>query len=281
MCVVLLGGPSAFAGATVDFVVTDFGNTPCGGVDGCTFSPVSGPFHPGESVLVHVMLTSDTSFRLRGAQIDWRASSPDLVLGQDIDAVNQPLDGISNFWFDYSPIVLNFTFPFPLGTYPASGINPFVGLPTTGRYTDFSNLFQGDPLVPFVAATIFAASTELPGMLQIEAGRPYRIGGMPVTLPTEPGHYTLDVLNLANTDNSNFGMVLHFGFGTDPITDPLQKWASAAEADGVDDVITYANGPLTLIVMPEPTTLVFLCVAAGLGALRASRKARQLAAGTG
>ena len=86
-------------------------------------------------------------------------------------------------------------------------------------------------------------------------------------------------LNLSNTHGADSCTAIDFGFGG--LGDPITKWASVADGQDVDDVITYANGPLTLIVIPEPTTLVFLCVAAGLGALRASRKARQLAAGTG
>ncbi|MCH8242539.1 MAG: hypothetical protein IH897_08015, partial [Planctomycetes bacterium] len=185
---------------------------------------------------------------------------------QDIEAVNQPRDGIPKFWFDYSNVMF-----FDVGgTYPATGIA--FGFPTTGSYTDFSNLFQGDPLVPFGAATIWGRTTQLPGMLELQAGVPFRLGGMPVTLPTEPGNYTLDVLNLANTNDSNFGMVLDFGFGG--LDDPVTKWASAAQGQGVDDIITYANGPLTLIVVPEPATLVYLGVATGLGVARAARRAR-------
>ncbi|MCH7995064.1 MAG: hypothetical protein IIB57_11570, partial [Planctomycetes bacterium] len=125
---------SAFGGATVDLVVTDFGNTPCNGIDGCSFNPIdtSVPFLGGESVLVHVWVTSSESFLIRGAQIDWTASSPELGLGQDINAVNQVIDGVPNFWFDYSPITLADTFA--LGTYPATGIGTF-GSSTVG-YTD-------------------------------------------------------------------------------------------------------------------------------------------------
>ncbi|MCH7995210.1 MAG: hypothetical protein IIB57_12315, partial [Planctomycetes bacterium] len=232
----------AFAGAAVSFVVTDFGNTPCNGIDGCAFNAVSGPFHGSETILVHVMVTSDTTFSIRAAQIDWRASSPELDLGQDIDAVNQPIDGIPNFWFDYSPITL--AGPFEQGTYPASGIG--IAGSTTGAYIDFSNLQQGFPLIDFVAETLWIQTSDSPGMLRIEAGVPYRLGGMPVTLPADCGDYTLDVLNLPNTDDSNAGMVLDFGFGSE--SDPIMKWASALLGQGVDDVITYANGPLTLSV---------------------------------
>ncbi len=127
---------SAFAGAMVDFLVTDLGNTPCNGIDGCAFGPATGPFLGGETVLAHVMVTSDTSFAIRAAQIDWRASSPELGLGGDIDTVNQGLDGIPNFWFDYSPIQIAGILA--QGTFPASGVGPFGS--STGSYIDFSNL---------------------------------------------------------------------------------------------------------------------------------------------
>ena len=272
MSFAMVSSAFAGAGATVELVVTDFGNTPCNGATGCTFSPLSGPFDPGQSVLVHVMVTASQDLLLRGVQIDSNGSSPELILGTEIDAVNSPITDppIPNFWFDYSPITIFNTFA--QGTYPATGIDPQAG-PSTGGYTDFSDLRQGDPLIDWVASTVWAASGELPGMLAMQAGVPYRIGGMVVTLPSGRGggEFTLDVLNLANTDDSNFGMVIDFGFGTNPDTDPVVKWASAAQGDGVDAPITYGpGGPLTLTVIPEPATLILL----GLGGLAALRRRR-------
>lgn len=250
---------SAFAGATVELVVTDLGNTPCNGIDGCVFGQPL--YHGGgDTVLVHVMVTASQDLLVRGAQIDWGGSSRELDLGRDIDTVNQPLDGVPNFWFDYSSITIGGFFA--QGTYPANGIGPFGS--TTGGYTDFSNLQQTNQPVAFVAATVWAVTTESSSMLALEAGVPFRLGGMTVTMPIEFGCYTLDLLNLANTDNSDFGMVLDFGFGGDG--DPITKWASAAEGEGVDDVITYANGPLKTICIPEPVTLILL----GLGGLAAA-----------
>lgn len=254
---------SAFAGATVDFMITDRGNTPCNGIDGCTFNPVAGPFTGGETVLVHVMVTADQDLKIRGAQVDLRASSPELTIGEDIDAVNQPIDGVPNFWFDYSPITIAGLLQ--QGTYPASGINPISVQSTTGGYTDFSNLMQGNPLIPFPAATSFGGTTETANMLTLSNGVPTRLGGVIVTLPTDPGVYTLDVLNIANEDQ-NFGAIIDFGFGTGP-GDEVTKWASTPGADGR---ITYANGPLLLEVIPEPATLILL----GLGGLAALRRRR-------
>ena len=274
----------AFAGATVDFLVTDFGNTPCSVVSGCSFGDAGanpdGTFNGGEQILVHVMVTASQDMALRGAQIDWRASSPELILGQDVDTVNQPIDGIPNFWFDYSNIVIIIpgVGTFAKGTYPASGqIGQEPNLiSTTGGYSDFSNLQQGEPLVDFVAAAIWSSSSPGGDQFRLTAGVPYRIGGMPVTLPSEPGTYTLDVLNLSNTDDTNFGMVLNFGFGG--AGDPVKLWASAAQADNADDSIIYnpardhlSGGGLTLTVIPEPATLILL----GLGGLAALRRRRK------
>ncbi|MCH8150664.1 MAG: PEP-CTERM sorting domain-containing protein [Planctomycetes bacterium] len=275
---------SVFAGATIQLVVTDRGNTPCNGIDGCVFNPIDATqdFLGGEELLVHVLVTTDRSFQVRGAQIDWRASSRELGLGEDVDTINQGIDGIPNFWFDYSPI-LNIPFPgfeFPQGTYGASGLDA-ANNSTAGNYTDFSNLQQGPANVDFVASTIWASTTAspFPFMLQLEAGMPYRLGGMLVTLPSARGgaaEYTFDVLN-AEAQTTNDGMSLDFGFGTslkDGSPDPndlVTKWSSVLGAG--DDSITYADGsgPLTLRVIPEPATLILL----GLGGLAAIRRRRK------
>lgn len=265
---------SAFAGATIELVATDLGNSPCNGIDGCTFTPVDGPFNGGETILVHVMVTPSQTFRLRGAQVDYRASSPELTLGMDADTVNQPIDGVPNFWFDYSPITIAGILQ--QGTYPASGINPVSAQATSGAYTDFSNLLAGDPAVPFPPATSFSGSSDPGGvnMLQFDADVATRLGGIVVTLPQDPGNYTLDLLNppAGETPSVNNGMVFDFGFGGGP-EDPVTKWASAPQ-DGrggnPDLLISYARGPLSLTVIPEPATLVLL----GLGGIAVLRRRR-------
>jgi hypothetical protein len=260
----------AFAGATVDLVATDLGNTPCNGIDGCAFTPVAGPFNGGETILVHVMVTPTQTIRLRGAQVDYRASSPELTLGMDANTVNQPLDGVPNFWFDYSPITIAGILP--QGTYPADGINPVSAQPSTGAYTDFSNLLSGDPAVPFPPAMSYSASSDTGNMLQFDGGVATRLGGIVVTLPSEPGEYTVDLLNppAGEEPSVNNGMVLDFGFGIDP-GDDVTKWASAPQDGGPDLLIRYGQGgPLTLTVIPEPATLVLL----GLGGIAALRRRR-------
>jgi|GEM_PF-1971936 len=267
---------SAFAGATIELVATDLGNTPCNGIDGCTFGPTGanpdGTFNGGETILVHMMVTPSQTIRLRGAQVDWRSSSPELVLGTDVDTVNQPIDGRPNFWFDYSPLTVGGIFP--QGHYPAIGVlqvPPFVvGGPSTGQYADFSNLLSGPGAgTPFPPATSYPATSDVGGMLELAGGVATRLGGMVVTLPTEPGVYTVDLLSPApgEAPTVNNGVVFDFGFGGDP-GDPVTKWASSGTAD---DTISYATGgPLTLTVIPEPATLVLL----GLGGIAALRRRR-------
>jgi hypothetical protein len=265
---------SAFAGATIDLVATDLGNTPCNGIDGCSFTPSSGPYNGGETILVHMMVTPSQTIRLRGAQVDWRSSSPELTLGMDVNTVNQPggdaEDPIRpNFWFDYSSILLGGQLA--LGTYPASGVGTFGA--TTGQYADFSNLLSGpNPGTPFPPATSYPATSDVGGMLQFNEGVATRLGGMVVTLPTEPGVYTVDLLSPApgEAPTVNNGVVFDFGFGGGP-GDEVTKWASAPQPRGTDLLITYgASGPLTLTVIPEPATLVLL----GLGGIAALRRRR-------
>ena len=64
------------------------------------------------------------------------------------------------------------------------------------------------------------------------------------------------LLNLAITDDATFGMVLDVGNGL--ADDPIAKFASAAQGEAVDGPITYATGPLTLSVIPEPGSLLTL-----------------------
>ncbi|MCH8146899.1 MAG: hypothetical protein IH987_02765 [Planctomycetes bacterium] len=62
------------------------------------------------------------------------------------------------------------------------------------------------------------------------------LAAMPITVPTGTTSYTIDLLNLPNTDDTNYGAAIDFGFGATP-GDPVTKFASA---DGADGTIAYA-----------------------------------------
>lgn len=252
----------AYAGAIVSYRLTD-------GADGpvVTAPNAGGTWNGGESFVAEVWLTPTQDLAIRGMQVDHTSSSPELILGIDIDNVSNGIDGVPNFWFDYSPITI---MSFQVGTYPASGLGTFG--PTTGPYMDFSNLLQGIPPQPFPPASVY--SEPFPGaqQLQLAADTPWRMGGMPVTLPMAEGMYTLDLLNEQNVLDDSFGMVIDFGFGMGP-GDPVTRWGSASASGNVADAIVYAQGSGVLVfqVIPEPATLSLLAIG-GMALLRRRKR---------
>jgi hypothetical protein len=242
---------------------------------------LDGSWNGGESVVAEMWVTSDAAFRIRSMQIDYRNSSPELVLGKDILNVNNDIedppgsfmyipDGVPNFWFDYSRSRPN------VGTYPAMGRDVNFES-TTSDYIDFSNLIGGNPPAPFPPAAVWGLTGAHPtNMVEVAANTPFRLGGMPVTLPGATGRvetYTLDLLS-GNADDVNAGVSLGFGFGTP--TDPIQLWSTAVNDPTVDDSVAYAPGragPLTFVVVPEPATLAILA----LGGLAAALRRRKTA----
>ena len=266
LCWVLAG--RARAGATVDLTVTDRGtfNPTSGSHEG--FVDRSAPFFPGEELLVHVTITSSESLDVRVMQVDWRSSSPELILGTDIDTVNQSIDGAPNFWFDYSTVD-------EFGTFPANGTRDIGGVPrdSTGGYLDFSNLFTGNLLdQPWPPSSVFLGAPGV-GQIHIEEGVATRLGAMPVTLPGAEGVYTFDPLSLGSFTDLATGMLLEFGFGVEP-EDPRTLWSSALLNEGIDGLILYGNGsgPVEFEVVPEPSTLTLVALVWGM-ALRRRRPA--------
>ena len=218
--------------------VTDLGPTEFGSVgvfDPAAFTSMLGvPVNPNDQLLLHIWARNNTAtdILLRGLQFDPRASSfPYSLFGIDIDTGNQPLDGVPNLWFDYSELEGDGE---ELGLFPASGH------PSTGAYIDFSNTLQGNPLIQFPQATVFAAQSGGPSVqIPMPPSQWVHLGAMPITVPSGTTSFAIDLLNLPNTGDSNFGAVIDFGFGVEP-GDPVTKFASAADGMGVDGTIVYA-----------------------------------------
>jgi hypothetical protein len=264
---VLAMASMANAGAVVELRIADELGNPV--------SPTNqdGTWDGGENVVVEMWVTADDTFVIRSAQIDYRSSSPELILGKDIDSVNQPFDGVPNFWFDYSRSVNG------VGTYPAMGEGDDG--PTTGDYVDFSNLTAGVPAVPFPPSTASGRTTHsATRMIEVAAGVPFRLGGMPTTLPaadpTAVRTYTLDLLG-ADANNVNNGTAIGFGFGSAAVGDkPVTLWSTAINDPTVNSPIAYAPGragPIQFVVVPEPATLAILALGGLAAALRRRRTA--------
>ena len=216
------------------------------------YSPSETPFSGGEQFRVDVWVTSDTTISARSLQVDHLGplTSAALMLGQDIDNVNNGFDGVENFWFDYTSLTG--------GTFPSEGLIERTLESTTGGYADFSNLRAGPSLNAVPASTLWASS-EAGEQIVLQAGVSMRIGGMWVTLPTILGDYTLDLLNAAATD-MNDGFRIDFNF------DDPQTW-SAVGGENAQIVYGDGGGPLTFSVVPEPATLLLLTFG-GLAAWR-------------
>lgn len=210
------------------------------------------------------------SLLLRSAQVNYSAT-PGLMLGTDIDARGAGLDGIANFWFDYSGL--------PGGGYPAGsgGANQLAraGGGATGAYIDFSNLAAGTPRQPVAPSTIYVGSPggsliSLPAVQSPGAPIFTRLGGMMVTLPTTPGTYTLDLLSVGAGNDFNEATTLTFGFGGSASSDPFTIWSTATGDPRVSGEIAYADGagPASFTVVPEPTTLLLALLATAVLARR-------------
>lgn len=272
-CLVLMGvsflalsnsGAMALAGAQVELRTANLSGTPINAPN------PGGTWNGGETLLVEMWIgVSDLpngagSLLLRSAQVNYSASAG-LGLGQDIDAAGGGLDGIGNFWFDYSTL--------PGGDYPA-------GVGETGGYVDFSEVAVGGFALapstvymgPSDGAIIALPAVQSPGALTF-----VRLGAMPVALPTVPGNYTLDLLHTPFADDFNEGTTITFGFGAAGSNDPFTIWSTATDDTRVGGSIAYAGdaGPVTFTVVPEPATVALLLAVAAFVGLRRKNHTNQ------
>jgi len=226
---------------------------------------IDGSWNGGESLLVELWMgaidlpSQSGSLLLRSAQVNY-AASPGLTIGQDIDAHGTGLDGIANFWFDYSSL--------PGGGFPA-------GSGETGSYLDFSNLAAGMPPTPLAPSMIYMGSAggaqiTLPAVQSPATPQFSRVGAMFVTLPAVQGTYTLDLLHTPFADDLLDATTISFGFGGPGSEDPFTFWSSATDDPQVHGGIAYADGPgpATFVVVPEPVTAVLVGLAAIVGLRR-------------
>ncbi len=245
---------SVQAGAVVELRLADLTGAPIE----CT--PTS--FLSGSQFLVELWLKPDQDIVVREMTIDYRGSDPaaQAAFGLDIDTVNQPIDGVPNFWFDYTGA--------GFGTYPAEGLVPVKQYPglfvsSTANYSDFSNLISGSPAAPAPVAMATTNSSPNANLKTFTAGVYGRVGGMPVTMPTlsYPGGLYVDLLGSpsGDIDDRNNGSSITFGFGGDD--DPVTIWAAATNDPTVDGSLAYAPGAGPIhVCIPEPTTiLLFDC----------------------
>ncbi len=244
------------AGAVVELRLADLTGAPIG------FPP--GGYYAGDQFLVELWLKPDQDIVVREMTIDYRGSDPaaQAAFGLDIDTVNQPIDGVPNFWFDYTGA--------GFGTYPADGLKSvevapgvFFDVSTTADYSDFSNLISSNPSapVPVPVATVTTNSSANGNLITYTGGVFNRVGGMPFTVPSnrQLEGFTVDLLGSPDggIDDRNNGSSITFGFGGDD--DPVTIWANATDDSTVDGSLTYAPGAGPIIVaqiIPEPTTIL-------------------------
>lgn len=258
---VCAGAGTARGDALVQLRLADFSGNPVAAPN------AGGTWNGGESVLVEMWLgvadlpNFSGSLLLRSAQVNYRATTG-LELGRDI-AAQGSVDGIGNFWFDYSSL--------PGGAFPA-------GSGQTGAYLDLSNVASGNPPMPAPPSTVYAG---LPGgsMISLPAVQSpgerefVRLGAMAVTLPAVQGVYVLDLLHTGVLDDFNEGTTITFGFGGAGSEDPFTIWSTATDDTRVRSAVAYAEGfgPATFVVVPEPMAIALLSACVCVWGLSARR----------
>jgi len=182
-------------------------------------------------------------------------------------ATSQPLDArLITFDFSASSPELEFDGPDNVSPPPAGGdgLEEFVWtlvppLAADALYGKFANY-----LLPNIT---YSGQSPIPGFVLSLGATPLTLGRGSVILPTEPGKYLVDALNVAGIrrgdtplpGDNNISARIDFDFAN-PTTWIANSFTGAA------DRIT--GEPLSLTVVPEPATLVLL----GLGGLAMFRR---------
>ncbi len=243
----VFSSPSAKAGAVVELRLGDLNGNPM--VNSMNWSP-------GDQFVVEVWLKPSQDITVREMVIDFRNSDPEVFswLGLDIDGGVQGIDGIPNFWFDYTGTFLG---NFPTGTYPA------VGLVGSAAYGDFSNLMVGNPQTLKRASAISVPGVTITNLITLTANQFTRIGGMPVTIPLYRSPFVLlDLLSAPGGDIEDKSNGSSITFGTGAENDPITTWSTAINDPEVDGPLTYAPGAGPFVIsIPEPSSFVLtMCV---------------------
>jgi len=186
-----------------------------------------GPYYGGETLTVDLTIEQSppgSDIYLRGIQLDFNASAPELTL--------------NSFAFDFS----------------AQQICQVVPALCGAGHVLFTSLTDNDR--GSVAAIFYGTSLDPGNQIRLPGTGSITVGHINFTLPNVPGDYLLDAINLPGSINPNRheadGAFLAFDF-------PHQTWmapenlSQRGEGGG-----GQGSGGVAFVVVPEPATLILL-----------------------